>query len=222
MTIAVQYSDVVIITTALTKASNQGWGSVSDCLLHRVMPELDPKDEGWARHGDEEEGSAGKRSRSEKTTGQAPLPFKCTGRCRELAKKLEMEEQPTTGGFQARGDCWVFMSYTQPKPTVAEGRHTEPILHPPYIYTLPVMGRWSSLHSGASLSPPLDPRPAMGLAMPDGVLASRAGSCLALDSHWKMKDTRKRRSCPCCSHCRWVYSQMTPIHEQAQPRTVEP
>lgn len=137
MTIAVQYSDVVIITTALTKASNQGWGSVSDCLLHRVMPELDPKDEGWARHGDEEEGSAGKRSRSEKTTGQAPLPFKCTGRCRELAKKkLEMEEQPTTGGFQARGDCWVFMSYTQPKPTVAEGWHTEPILHPPYIYTL--------------------------------------------------------------------------------------
>lgn len=106
MTIAVQYSDVVIITTALTKASNQGWGSVSDCLLHRVIPELDPKDDGWARHGDEEEGSAGKRSRSEKTTGQAPLPFKCTGRCRELAKKkLEMEEQPTTGGFQARGEC---------------------------------------------------------------------------------------------------------------------
>ena len=168
--------------------------------------------------------SAGKRSRSEKTTGQAPLPFKCTGQCREPAeKKLEMEELPTTGGFQAHGDCWVFMSYGTNQLWQRDGTHSPSCTLPTSIPS--VMGPWSSLHSGGSLSPPLDPQPAMGLALPDGVLASRAGSYLPLDSHWKMKDTRNRRSCPCCpncSHCRSVYSQMTPIHEQAQPRTAEP
>lgn len=130
----------------------------------------------------------------------------------------------TTNHRGVSSSWWLLSVYElQRKPTVAEGWHTQPILHPPPIYTLrrgtlefPSLRSesfptpWSSASYGTCFA-------WLGI--------SRAGSCLLLDSQRMMKDTRNRRSCPCCpswGHRRSVYSQMTPTREQAQPGTAEP
>ena len=146
------------------------------------MPELGPKDEWWARHRDGEDPwgrrtSAGKRSRSEETTPQAPLPFKGRGQCRELAEK-KAGDGAGTNHRGVSSPRWLLsvhalLALTCGGRGMAHTAHSAPSPHLQHLSGDPGV----PFTQEESLSPPLEPRLAMGLALSGGLSAGLVLAC---------------------------------------------